>query len=108
MSDKASPIPTILNVSAVLDGKFMMDELDEMSMEEATWLTVHALHKDLDGADIAAAKLSLLVADRIDRDGQECGVSLYTRLHYLLMDLKHKDESAQDTASAKEEHHASC
>lgn len=41
-------------------------------------------------SDWATARLALEVAERIDADGLECGISLYARLHALLQDMQGK------------------
>ena len=42
---------------------------------------------DLDQTDWATARLALEVAERIDQDGPKAGISLYSRLHSLVLDL---------------------
>lgn len=91
MTDKTPSAPAIISVDDVLSCKFMADKLDSMTVVDAFWLTIHALQDDLDGTDLATAKLALEVAKRIDADGRECGISLYNRLHSLLLDLQHKE-----------------
>lgn len=79
----------------ILGKEFRMGDVTDKSMERTVWLTIRAMHKAFDTTDMATARLALEVAKRIDRDGDTCGVSLYNRLHSLLLDLQGKGYSSQ-------------
>lgn len=67
-----------------------MVAVEDTSMALATGRSISALihTNDLDETFWATARLALEVAERIDADGLECGISLYSRLHSLLLDLQ--------------------
>lgn len=74
-----------------------MAELENASMALATARTIGMLTDagELDQRDMATARLALEIAERIDVDGLDVGVSLYARLWYCLRDLtKHETEQA--------------
>ena len=74
-----------------------MTAVEKASMTVATGRSIDALAhtNDLDETYWATARLALEVAERIDADGPSCAVSLYNRLHSLLLDLQGRGYRAQ-------------
>jgi hypothetical protein len=96
MTDKTASKPDdmeLVSIDGLLGGEFQMERVTGESMATGAWLTIHALQDDLDGTDLATARLAYEVAERIDSDGKECGISLYNRLHSLLLDLQHNERT---------------
>lgn len=71
-----------------------MDDILRMSMAEAVLQAVRAKQDEgpMTAADMATARLAIEIADRIDTDGLEAGISLYARLWYCLRDLAKRDQ----------------
>lgn len=109
MTDKTASKPDdmeLVSIDGILSGEFQMERVTDESMATVVWMTIRTLQDDLDGTDLATAKLALEVAERIDADGRECGISLYNRLHSLLLDLQHRERKprcplAQQTAATE-------
>lgn len=74
-----------------------MTAVEKATMTVATGRSIDALAhtNDLDETYWATARLALEVAERIDADGPGCAVSLYNRLHSLLLDLQGRSYRAQ-------------
>ena len=69
-----------------------MVEVQNSSMALATARTIDLLIEEgeLSQRDMATARLAQEDAERIDKDGEGCGITLYNRLYSLLLDLKHE------------------
>lgn len=96
MTDKTASKPDdmeLVSIDGILNGEFQMEHITSKDMATVVWMTIRALQDDLDGTDLATAKLAYEVAERIDSDGKECGISLYNRLHSLLLDLQHNERT---------------
>lgn len=96
MTDKTAPKPDdmeLVSIDSIFRDKFQMEHVAGRDMATAVWMTIRALQDDLDGTDLATARLAYEVAERIDADGRECGISLYNRLHSLLLDLQHNERT---------------
>lgn len=96
MTDKTASKPDdmeLVSTDGILGGEFQMEHITSNDMATVMWLTIHALQDNLDGTDLATARLAYEVAERIDSDGKECGISLYNRLHSLLLDLQHNERT---------------
>ena len=67
-----------------------LEAIERDDLYGATWSTICYLNGEhrLGPADIALVKLALTLAERIDADGLETRVSLFERMHWLLLDLK--------------------
>lgn len=87
----------LINIDQILSARFHLDHITERDMRTTVWMTIRALQPTLTASDTATARLAMEVAERIDRDGTDCGVTLYGRLHSLLLDLRHVGRSAQLT-----------
>lgn len=63
------------------------------TMALATARTISALIDagNLDQRDLATARLAMEIAERIDADGLDVGISLYQRLWFCLRDLMRRD-----------------
>lgn len=63
------------------------------TMALATARTISALIDagELDQRDLATARLAMEIAERIDADGHDAAVSLYSRLWFCLRDLTKGD-----------------
>lgn len=74
-----------------------MGAVQTSSMALATARTISVLNQtgEIDQRDFATARLAMEVAERIDADGLECGISLFPRLHSLLLDLHHEGRDAK-------------
>lgn len=83
----------LVNIDTILSREFLMKHITDRDIETTVWMTIRALRPKLDASDTATARLAMEVARRIDTDGNECGVSLYNRLHSLLLDLRHEGRS---------------
>lgn len=70
-----------------------MVEVQNSSMALATARTIDLLidEGELEQRDFATARLALEVAERIDEDGLDVGISLYQRLWFCLRDLTKRD-----------------
>lgn len=94
MADTTAMAPDdmgLVNIDSILNSNFQLECITDQSMALIVWRTIRALQDDLDATDLATAKLALEVAERIDGDGKECGISLYNRLHSLILDLQHNE-----------------
>lgn len=70
-----------------------MADVQNSSMALATAQTIGALIDagNLDQRDLATARLAMEIAERIDADGHDAAVSLYSRLWFCLRDLTKGD-----------------
>lgn len=70
-----------------------METVTTSSMALATARTIAALIDagELNQSDFASARLAVEIAERIDADGLDVGISLYTRLWFCLRDLNKSD-----------------
>lgn len=70
-----------------------MADVQNSSMSLATAQTIGALIDagELDQRDLATARLAMEIAERIDADGHDAAVSLYSRLWFCLRDLTKGD-----------------
>lgn len=85
----------LINIDDILSREFQMSHITDRDMKVTVWMTIRALRPKLDASDMATARLALEVAERIDADGPGCAVSLYNRLHSLLLDLQGRGYRAQ-------------
>lgn len=70
-----------------------MVDVQNSSMALATARTISALIDagELDQRDLATARLAMEIAERIDADGLDVGISLYQRLWFCMRDLTRRD-----------------
>lgn len=70
-----------------------MVDVQNSSMSLATARTISALIDagNLDQRDLATARLAMEIAERIDADGLDVGISLYQRLWFCMRDLTRLD-----------------
>lgn len=70
-----------------------MVDVQNSSMSLATAQTIGALIDagNLDQRDLATARLAMEISERIDADGHDAAVSLYSRLWFCLRDLTKGD-----------------
>ena len=70
-----------------------MVDVQNSSMSLATAQTIGTLIDagELDQRDLATARLAMEIAERIDADGLDVGISLYQRLWFCMRDLTRRD-----------------